>query len=233
MKRYILFVLALSFMQITFAQKQKQKVSKNNNFFNGFPEAIDGELAMLVSNDLKGTGNTYLNQIEIPIVNKTYQLGKEHLMKKQMPKKHPFSVKFEVSFYENDNGKPGERLDYESVLLLIDEKYNVVKVNLSRHNIKVPKEGLFVVLQNLGEINEKQELLEKSPVVYVDTPDGVKTVAQHIKPYFAVDYKLNEQHTFRRFQHYENKDWQAFNNFYSKNEADYHNIGLGYELVQK
>lgn len=55
-----------------------------------------------------------------------------------------------VIFYKNENGQPGEKINYEKIIIVKRKTKRKIWVNVEEANLAFPLEGLFVGLERLG-----------------------------------------------------------------------------------
>jgi hypothetical protein len=209
----------------------KIKSKGHNRFLQASPLMIGEEIAVLISNNYTGNYDIDIKKIIVPIVTKTILDSKELVGKSQLVKKIPFSSLYRISFYENDNGVPGNKINTIDTFVNLTEKSVNVKIDLSPNLIGLPVEGIFIGLLNLGKTDEYGNLINQAAYETRKTKDGFIKIVASTKPYFPINYNENKHFTFRRHTFEENALWQVFykNGVVKKNE--FHNIGLGYELL--
>lgn len=208
---------------------KKIKPISHNDFLQAHMLYIGGELAIYIPNT-DSYENVELKKLFIPIVTKTISFEKEKESKKQQVKKISFSTLYKISFYENNNGKPGKRLEYENITTILNEKSTIAILDLEKYSISLPQEGFFVGILNLGPTNDKGQLIPTSPFLEKETDKGVVKVVKPIKPYFPVYYNKKNNETFFRYTFGNDDNWISFFKHGTKKEGEYHNIGIGYEI---
>jgi len=208
---------------------EKVKPKIHNDFMQSHRLSIGGELAMYIPNHFD-SNDIELKSLTIPIVTKTISFDKSMEGKAQRLKKLPFSVLYKISFYANEQNKPGEQFNYEDITVVLDEKSTKVDVDLDKYNITLPKEGFFISLLNLGVTDENGKLIPTTPFELKEVDNRMIKFARPTKPYFPVYYKENKNKTFFRYSFNDDKKWITFYKHGKKKEGEYHNIGLGYEL---
>ncbi len=211
------------------SKTKRVKPNKHNDFMQSHRLSIGGELAMYIPNDYSNN-DIELKSLTIPIVTKTISFDKSMEGKSQRVKKLPFSALYKISFYANEENKPGEQFNYEDITVLLDEKSTKVDVDLEKYNITLPKEGFFISLLNLGKTDENGKLIPTTPFELKEVGNRMVKFARPTKPYFPVYYEENKNQTFFRYSFNDDKRWITFYKHGKKKEGEYHNIGLGYEL---
>ena len=210
---------------------KKVKPIKHNDFLKSHRLLIGEEMAIYIPNNFDSNSDIELKSILIPIVTKTISFDKSLNGKKQRVKKLKFSGLYRISFYENDNGKPGKQFDYENCTIVINEKRTVVKLNLDDFDVELPKNGLFVGVQNLGETDENNNLISETPFILKETKKGVVKIVRPTKPYFPVHYNTSKHETFYRYIFGNDKKWKPFFKHGKVRKGEFHNVSLGYELT--
>lgn len=208
---------------------KKIKPEKHNDFLQSYMLNIGGELAIYVPNNFD-SNDVVLKSLLIPVVTKTISFDKNMTGKKQQVKKLPFSAMYKISFYENENNRPKEQLNYESITIVLNEESTIVNLNLEKYTIDLPKNGLFVGILNLGPTDETGKLIPTTPYIDKKTEKGIIRIVKHTKPFFPYHYKNQNTETFIRYTFNDDLSWNPFFKHKIKNIRDHHNISLGYEV---
>jgi hypothetical protein len=203
---------------------KKQKPVNDKDFLNSYKNSIGTEIACFIPNN-HGTKDVIIKTILIPTYNKTMTTD----LGKQILKRHPFKTIYKVSILENNNGFPGNEIKTEFITIVFDEKTDTTKLVLENQNIYIPQEGCFVAFLNLGPADENGNLIPTSPYYERKTSKGVLRFNKPIKPYFPVNFKINENKTFLKHTFNENKMWKPLY-FRKGRTSEFHNISIGYEL---
>jgi|GEM_PF-3227480 len=98
------------------------------------------------------------------------ETGKEGYIKDVYYKAHLSSSagynngKVRIRVYQVDplTGLPGEDLLHENVILNIEKKQKLVKTDISKYGIQIPRAGVYLGLDFLGFVDENGKLLEDS-----------------------------------------------------------------------
>lgn len=208
---------------------KKIKPNGHNDFMQSHRLGIGGELAMFIPNEYEDK-DIELKGLILPIVTKTISFDNSYEGKAQRLKELPFSTLYKISFYANENNKPGERYNYGNITVVLDEKTTEVDIDLESYNITLPKEGFFISLLNLGKADEDGKLIPITPFELIEVDNRMVKFSRPTKPYFPVYYEENKNKTFFRYSFNNDKNWITFYKHGKKKEGEHHNIGLGYEL---
>jgi hypothetical protein len=211
------------------SKTKKIKPEKHNDFMQSHRLSIGGELAMYIPNDYSDNDIEFMS-LTIPIVTKTISFDKSLEGKSQRLKKLPFSALYKISFYANEENKPGEQFNYENITVVLDEESTKVDVDLEDYNITLPEEGFFISLLNLGKTDEDGKLISTTPFESKEVDNRMVKYTRPTKPYFPVHYEENKNKTFFRYSFNDDKSWITFYKHGKKKEGEYHNVSLGYEL---
>ena len=211
------------------SKSKKVKPIKHNDFLKSYGLLIGEEMAIYVPNNQANYDNE-LKNILIPVVTKTISFEKSFVGKSQRIKKLPFSALFKISFYQNIEGIPGEKLYDEIITIKIDEKLKIASLDLENYDIEIPKEGFFVGMLNLGKTDINGKLISSSPFVYKKIKNKTKKVLIRTKPFFPIYFKEKSHKTYLRYTFSKNKVWKPLVMYGSMKKYKFHNISLGYEI---
>ena len=209
---------------------KKIKPIKHNDFFESHSLLIGEELAMFIPNNYNNC-NIEIRSLSIPVVTKTISFDDNFLGKSQPLKKLKFSTLYKISFYKNYGGIPGRELYNENITLIINEKYKVVKLNLSKYNIELPSEGIFVSILNLGITNKQGSLVATKPYKPKKVGNKMVKIIKRTKPFFPLTFRVNSTNTYTRFSFNNDLVWKPFFKYNIVKTGEFHNISLGYELI--
>ncbi|NHN26679.1 carboxypeptidase-like regulatory domain-containing protein [Flavobacterium jejuense] len=208
----------------------KFDVTKHNNFMDGHMLIIGGEISCFINNSNEGK-TVQIKTIKIPVITKTISFSKDKENKKQIVKKLKFASKFKLSFYDNNNGKPGNPIyTPKSIVFNLSQEKSVFDINISDYDIYLPNEGLFVSLINLGPVDENDKFIQSEPFEVKQFNGKQVKVVKPTKPFFPVIKEWNASKTFYRFSFDNDSKWEMFYKHGKKNNSEVHNLGIGYEL---
>ncbi|WP_231928722.1 hypothetical protein [Formosa sp. Hel1_31_208] len=98
--------------------------------------------------------------------------------------KRKFSTLFKVKFYKNDNGIPGDVMTYSNIVFRVTEKNgDAFKLDISEHNLFIPKGGFFVSLQVLGYTDPNGKLLPNKKYKEIKSKNGIVKIQLILDPY--------------------------------------------------
>ena len=100
----------------------------------------------------------YINTIHIPI-------GKSKLISKGNDKwesvRPDFNSVFRLYIYDIKNGKPNENLLQNPLLIKCNqESNNTIDVNISHEKIELTENGIFIVIEMIGEVDEAGNVID-------------------------------------------------------------------------
>lgn len=213
------------------SKKVKVKPQKHDKIQLSHWMMIGEEVAILLENNFNSNDVDILN-VSFPIINKTISFDKDMAGKTQRLSKLPFSTLFRITFYENFDGLPGEQINFQTITILIDEKSDIITLDLEKFDIRLPIEGLFVGILNLGSADEKGNLISSSPFVYKENSKGenVKFI-RPTKPFLPVHFYEQKHKTFTRYSFDDNQNWRYLQAKTKMKNEKYHNFSLGCEVV--
>ncbi len=177
----------------------------------------------------------YINNTEYKsafIKEVVYEIKRHHISPKNKQKELIKDKRFEnfktavrVHLYTKDSvdGKPDKELLVENVVIILDEKFkDKLKVDISKHNIILPKEGVFVGIEWLGLVDEI-------------TSNIVVDKKYHLNTSVLLTTKLHEKITWMRHaaygQDWGKKDMEALQKLHKNNEILNAAFGISIEVV--
>lgn len=135
------------------SEAPKQKIigrKKGNHAWHINPKT---QLATLIKPNQR-YANSYIQKILIPISKYTL-INKDSKPKKIKP---DFNSVFKLQLFANENGLPGKAL-LPPIEVYCDEKSkNTLSVDISKYYIKLPKEGIFICVELIGEIGSNRNV---------------------------------------------------------------------------
>lgn len=217
---------------ITTARKGKFKTREikpvsHSKYHNSWLQTVESEIAVMFR---KQDGKpTQLATLLLPINVREAVSGKNIPVRK-------FSTLMRVKFYENANGKPGKEISYGNIVFVIteEEKKDVFELDISKNNIFIPENGMFVSIQVLGPTDASGKLIQTKPYNEYKTKRGVEKIAVSFRPLLPLTNQIKGQQTFVRRIFFNDKKWQVFDFKYNPNSVllrnGYNNYGMGAEL---
>lgn len=201
---------------------------KHNDFIHGHMLIIGGEVAYLLKPKM-GIPGQRVSSLTIPVITKTIDMSEAMVNKKQLVKNLPFAGLYRLSFYQNDNNLPGAAIELvNDILVVLDHKSKTFDINVEKHRIDLPEEGVFVGITNLGPLDEEGRFIPTEPFMLRELNGATVKVAKPTKPYLPVHYNSKEFRTYYRFAFDGARDWGVFYKDMRKDNR-IHNISIGFE----
>ncbi|WP_459209909.1 peptidase associated/transthyretin-like domain-containing protein [Aquimarina rhabdastrellae] len=223
-------VSSLKEVYITAKKKGKYTIKKidakaHNDYFKSWLPTVESEIAVYFP---------YQEEKSSKIASIFFPIKKEE-SRTHKGKNASFSTLFKLQFYQNDHGQPGQRLFYDNIFFTVTHKdKSIFELDISDHEVFIPKEGIFIAIQVLGYTDKKGEL-QKSPKYHiVKTKRGNVKISTTFRPLLPFTNKFENDRTFVRRIFYKNRTWQKFDSTYSKTNnlvlSKYNNYGMGVKL---
>ena len=99
-----------------------------------------------------------------------------------------------MKFYNNNEGKPGDVLSYETIVFQATEKNgDVYELDVDDYNIYVPENGIFISLQVMGYTDKNGKLLPNKKYKEIKSRAGeVIKIPTNFRPLlpFTDEYRL-------------------------------------------
>ncbi|WP_338731106.1 hypothetical protein [Mangrovimonas cancribranchiae] len=204
----------------------------DDDYYKCWLPTIESEIAVFFPN--KDKLDKQLSQVHFPIALESQDWSKR---KRKNADKKPFSTLFKVNFYSNNDGFPGDPLLFENVVFRVTEKdgdqYNL---DVSSHNIFIPKTGIFISLQVLGYTDKNGKLLPNKKYKEIKGRQGLVKIPTNFRPLlpFTDEISYNKTYTKRVFLH--NNKWIQFNKATAPNSSlirqNANNYGMGISFKQ-
>ena len=185
---------------------EQQKPYLDDDYYKCWLPTIESEIAVLFHNpDSKAKK---LSTVHIPIALESKDWEKR---KKKNAEKKPFSTLFKVNFYANDHGFPGKPLLYETVVFRITEKDgDQFDLDVSRHSIFIPENGVFISIQVLGYTDEKGKLLPNKKYKEIKSGKGVVKIPTNFRPLLPFTNEIPSHRTFVKRVFIKGNNWVLF-----------------------
>lgn len=210
------------------------KSTTHDDYYQCWLPTIESEIAVFFPNNNKQTKR--LKTIEIPIKTEAKAWKKRNRAKTT---KKTFSTLFKVNFYENNNGLPGEALTYDQIIFIATEQNEkVYKLDVLKHNLVIPNNGVFVSVQVLGYANAKGKLLPNKKYQEIKTKRGIVKVSTTFRPLLPFTNTIPQNKTFIKRVFLNGGKWVLFNKKNIKNSKllleglNNYGIGLKYEVYK-
>jgi hypothetical protein len=202
----------------------------DDDYYNCWLPTIESEIAVYFPNEddkLKKIAN-----VKFPIALESKDWDKR---KRSNSDKKEFSTLFKVNFYNNQNGKPGKVLTYETIVFRSTEKDgDYYDLDVSPYDIYIPKEGAFVSIQVLGYTDKNGKLLPNKKYKEIEGRDGIIKIPTNFRPLLPFTDDIAENRTFVKRVFINENAWQEFrkeNNLKSTLlQKGLNNYGIGMDL---
>ena len=202
----------------------------DDDYYKCWLPTIDSEIAVFFPNT-----NDKLKQIAIikfPIALESKDWKKR---KRSNKEKKPFSTLFKVNFYANNNGLPGNTLTYKTIVFRATEKGgDYHELDVSKHNIFIPKNGVYVSLQVMGYTDKSGKLLPNKKYKEIKGRSGIVKIPTNFRPLLPFTDEITENRTFVKRVFVNGNNWQIFKkggDFKSSLlQRNLNNYGIGMDL---
>ena len=206
------------------------KPNGHEDYFKCWLPTIESEIAVYFPNNSPNTKR--ISKLLIPIKTEAKNWDKRH---KDKHEKRPFSTLFRVHFYENNEGLPGDVLTYEKILFIANQDTDpIFELDVTKSNIMIPKDGIFVSIQVLGYTDKDGKLLPNKKYKEVETKRGIVRVSTTFRPLLPFTDKIASKQTFVKRIFHNNGKWVLFDlkNINNSNllKAGLNNYGMGLEV---
>ena len=131
-------------------KKKKLKETTHINYYNSWLPTVESEVAVFF--ERQEGKSTKVAQLWLPI-NSEKEFRKKGNMK--------FSTLFRIQFYKNNNGLPGDAMVHDDIVFRVSEQDDeMYELDISKHQIFIPKGGLYASLQVLGYADPQGKLIQ-------------------------------------------------------------------------
>jgi len=133
--------------------------------------------------------------------------------KRANTEKKKFSTLFKAKFYDNDNGKPGSVLTYETIVFRATEKNgDAYELNVEDYNLYIPKNGFYVSIQVMGYTDEQGKLLPNKKYKEIKSKSGIVKIPTNFRPLLPFTEKIDSKNTFVKRIFINGNNWVKFDN---------------------
>ncbi|WP_378187920.1 hypothetical protein ACE939_05865 [Aquimarina sp. W85] len=208
-------VAQLQEVYLTGERKRKYKVKKiaskvHSDYFKCWLPTVESEIGVYFSKP--SNVPVKIASVSLPV--------KMEASRSSSGKVQSFSTLFKMQFYSSVNGAPGPRLMYEDIIFRITEKDKAnFELDISKYNVYVPAEGIFVSIQVLGYTDSKGNLQDTRKYHEVETPKGFVKISTTFRPLLPFTEKIDGYRTYTRRIFYKNRTWQRFDTEYTKGNS--------------
>jgi len=209
---------------------RKVKPTLHEDYFKCWLPTIESEIAVFFPNQEKKTKQ--ITKLYLPIKTEASDWTKR---KRANTKKRSFSTLFKINFYENNEGLPGDILSYEKVVFRVtQESESVFELDITKNDIFIPHEGIFVAIQILGYTDKLGKLLPNKKYQEVKTRKGIVKVSTTFRPLLPFTNKIPNKRTYTKRIFLNNNKWIRFEKKNIANNkllsAGLNNYGMGMEM---
>ena len=178
----------------------------DDDYYKCWLPTIESEIAVFFPNN--GNQLKKITNIHFPITLESKDWEKR---KKKNADKKSFSTLFKVKFYKNENDFPGKVLTYDNIVFRATEKMgDVFDLDVSVHDIFMPKTGFYVSLQVLGYTDAKGKLLPNKKYKEIKGNNGIVKIPTNFRPLLPFTDKIQEHHTFVKRVFLNGENWVSF-----------------------
>jgi len=178
----------------------------DDNYFKCWLPTIESEIAVFFPNNDDKLKK--IAKIHFPV---TLESKDWEQRKKRNADKKTFSTLFKVNIYKNEEGLPGGVLTYDNIVFRATEKNgNVIDLDVTDHNLFVPKSGFFVSIQVLGYTDAKGKLLPNKKYKEIKSKDGTVKIPTNFRPLLPFTDKISEHRTFIKRVFLSGNNWVPF-----------------------
>lgn len=204
-------------------KNEKHKLKTHNQFIYSTPIVISGEFVSLIKLK-KDYLRVKLVSVDFPIITKYISSDLKYMGKKQISKKKIFSTLYRLKIYSVENEKPGHLIDIKELTIKITGDSKTITVDLEKYDITIPQNGIFIGLENLGSLDDKDALItENTSNTYTNKEGKLINYGKNTKPYFPLESNKEGFKTFFR-----NKFGDGSWTLYRKDEEK--TIPIGYKI---
>ncbi|WP_452224148.1 hypothetical protein [Lacinutrix chionoecetis] len=209
---------------------EKIKPTLHDDYYKCWLPTIESEIAVFFPNTSPETKRISSLQIPIKVEAKDWEKRK-----RKTSDKRPFSTLFKVNFYKNNNGLPGDVLTYDKVVFIANEKNDkIIDLDVTAHDVYMPKDGLFISLQVLGYTDDNGKLLPNKKYQEIKTKRGIVKVSTTFRPLLPFTDEISEKRTYVKRVFLDGGKWVLFDkeNISNSNllKVGLNNYGLGIQM---
>ena len=213
------------------SKSTKLKPTLHDDYYKCWLPTIESEIAVYFENSNPSQAKK-INALLFPIKVEAKDWSKR---KTKTSNKISFSTLFRVQLYENNNGSPGDVLTYDEIIFRVTEaSEKVFELDISEHELFIPKEGLFVSLQVLGYTDKSGKLLPNKKYQEIKTKRGIVKVSTTFRPLLPFTDAISTPRTYVKRIFLNDNQWVLFDtkNIKDSNllKAGLNNYGIGMHL---
>ena len=213
------------------SKSTKLKPTLHDDYYKCWLPTIESEIAVFFENSNPSQVKK-INTLLLPIKVEAKDWSKR---KTKTSNKIPFSTLFRVHLYENNGGLPGDVLTYDEIVFRVTEaSEKVFELDISNHDIFIPKHGVFVSLQVLGYTDKAGKLLPNKKYQEIKTKRGIVKVSTTFRPLLPFTNAISTSKTYVKRIFLNDNQWVLFDkkNIQDSNllKAGLNNYGMGLGL---
>ncbi|WP_179319370.1 hypothetical protein [Winogradskyella helgolandensis] len=188
-------------------KEEKLKPYLDDDYYKCWLPTIESEIAVYFPKTT--TKDQQLSEVLFPIALESRDWNKRN---RSNSDKKKFSTLFKVKFYENDNGKPGKVLTYETTVFRATEKDgDVYTLNVEDYNLFIPENGFFVSLQVLGYTDDDGKLLPNKKYKEIKSRQGeIVKIPTNFRPLLPFTDQMEAKNTFIKRVFINGNNWLKF-----------------------
>ncbi|WP_179335253.1 hypothetical protein [Winogradskyella costae] len=190
-------------------KEEELKPYLDDDYYNCWLPTIESEIAVYFSKTTNK--DQQLSEVLFPIALESKDWKQRN---RSNSDKKKFSTLFKVKFYENEKGKPGKVLTYETTVFRATEKDgDVYTLNVEDYNLFIPENGFFVSLQVLGYTNDEGKLLPNKKYKEIKSRQGdVVKIPTNFRPLLPFTDQMETKNTFIKRVFINENNWVKFDN---------------------
>lgn len=213
----------------------KVDMKTNNDFLKTYLPFAGNEIATLILENFNSK-KSYLTNVRIPTNSSILKVRtKDNTKAREVDE--PFCSVFQINFYQNENGQPGQLLNYDSTIIKITQKNDkYFEIDFSEKKIIIPNEGVFLGFLAIGRADVNGDLILENPYEEKFTQNGLIRIGLSIRPLIPITDDFESIKTFirYRFKIDGGETWSVFDRYSFSNSKLKNdkvlNLGIGYGL---
>jgi hypothetical protein len=176
--------------------------------------------------------DSYLSAITLPLMKSAFEAEGRPGVFTQIE----FHTLMKIEFLENNNGKPGNKIDNYEQLAIVSNKENAKETTIQLdREAALPQTGFFVQLTMLGRCNEEGTLTNTAD--YITTKDKTWNEGKWMnwcQPNFPLTKQPKGTLTFYKNPNFKDESWQTINepSLHELKKYPDMNIGFGYTIAE-
>ena len=187
-------------------KKETLKPYLDDDYYKCWLPTIESEIAVFFPSE-----NDKLKKITSVLFPITLESKDWAKRKRTNADKRKFSTLFKVKFYKNDSGVPGDVMTYTNIVFRVTEKNgDAFKLDVSEHNLFIPKDGFFVSLQVLGYTDLNGKLLPNKKYKEIKSKNGIVKIPTNFRPLLPFTDEINPHHTYIKRVFISGNKWVQF-----------------------